>query len=84
MNYSKIIKIILRIVQKSMQMVIADLSQVCTGKIRMIKSTGELMSMRCKIILKGMAEMLQEKPNVKCHFILWRIPFRGTRFLYPN
>lgn len=38
------------------------------------------MSMRCKIILKGMAELLQEKPNVKCHFILWRILFKGTRF----
>lgn len=63
-----------------MQMVISVLSQVCTGKIRMIKSTGALMTMICKIILKGMEELLQEKPNVKCHFILWRILFKGTRF----
>lgn len=28
-----------------------------------------------------MVELLQEKPNVKCHFILWRILFKVTRFL---
>lgn len=79
--FSEIIKIILRAAQKSMQMVISGLSQVCTGKIRMIKSAGALMSMRCKIILKGMAELLQEKPNVKCHFISWRILFLTRFFL---
>lgn len=47
----------------------------------MIKSAGALMSMRCKIILKGMAELLQEKPNVKCHFISWRILFLTRFFL---
>lgn len=68
-----------------MQRVISGLSQVCTAQIRLIKSTGALMSVRCKIILKGMAGLLQEKPNVKWHFILWRVLLKNLFFLsHPN